>query len=897
MAAAAALTLVSFGIAAAGSSALAIGPAVQSVTVIADTVFTPADDAGGVDATTDLVMSFDEDVQAGVGDITLHRAADDAVVEAFDVTGPAVDITGAVVTIDPTALLDDLTEYYVVIDAGAITDLGSPPDEFPGISDPTVWNFTTADVTAPTSTLLEPANGALDVNPLADLAIAFDEYVQAGIGDITVYRGSHQELFIDPLDDASLLTVTTGAFFADNDPAFDPDAIFGVNDGVGGGDFGGDTPGDRTTYAGFTGGFLEANGLNFGGSNPVVVEWNGIDVTGATDLEFSVDLASALQPDTNDFVRFEARVDGGSHVEILSLSSAATNDVFTTALGESLTSSAQNFRRVIPGTGTTLDIRATLSLSGTALSGDDIAIDNVSVSGGGVGTSTEVERLAVGGSNVSFVDSQAIVDPITDLDANTSYYVVVRPGVVTDQATAPNEFGGILSDHWGFTTGDLSTPPVFSTSFAPDSIIETHNSTLTLTIDNTAGFRAATALDVTDNLPAGLVVATPPAASTTCTGGTLTAVAASSTVSLSGASVAAGASCTVSVDVTADADGALVNTTGDLTSSLGNSGTATATLTVAPQTPPTVTIDQAAAQEDPTADPAVTFTVAFSEDVNGFDLSDIAVSNGTATGLAATTPNREFTVTVEATEGDVVATIPAGAATDSDGTPSVASTSTDNLVRVDTTDPVIETPATITVPNDPGTDGAVVDYDVSVTDEGETIELATDSLSESAPLVTSVVEADDLSCAPASGSTFPIGTTTVTCNATDATGNTSSASFDVIVEDDEAPVVVAPADITSSAGPGPVDYELPTLTDNSGAVLGVTCAPPPGSVFPVGTTTVTCTGADEAGNTTTVTFTISVTDATLPATGGGLGAMTLAAQLLVLGVLTLAVSRIRRRTA
>ncbi len=38
-----------------------------------------------------------------------------------------------------------------------------------------------------------------------------------------------------------------------------------------------------------------------------------------------------------------------------------------------------------------------------------------------------------------------------------------------------------------------------------------------------------------------------------------------------------------------------------------------------------------------------------------------------------------------------------------------------------------------------------------------------------------------VACAPASGGLFPVGTTTVTCTATDASGNAASASFDVIV--------------------------------------------------------------------------------------------------------------------
>ncbi|HEX6724406.1 MAG TPA: HYR domain-containing protein [Gaiella sp.] len=42
--------------------------------------------------------------------------------------------------------------------------------------------------------------------------------------------------------------------------------------------------------------------------------------------------------------------------------------------------------------------------------------------------------------------------------------------------------------------------------------------------------------------------------------------------------------------------------------------------------------------------------------------------------------------------------------------------------------------------------------------------------------------APDVGCLPPSGSVFPIGTMTVTCTATDAAGNTSSASFDVRVK-------------------------------------------------------------------------------------------------------------------
>ncbi len=128
----------------------------------------------------------------------------------------------------------------------------------------------------------------------------------------------------------------------------------------------------------------------------------------------------------------------------------------------------------------------------------------------------------------------------------------------------------------------VNPPPGFAKAFAPTAVPVDGESTLTLTINNASSTADAVGLDVTDNLPAGMEVAATPNASTTCTGGTLTAPAGGSTISYSGGTVLAGGSCAISVDVIGTAVGTLPNTTGDLTSSLGSSGTATANLTVAP---------------------------------------------------------------------------------------------------------------------------------------------------------------------------------------------------------------------------------------------------------------------------------------------------------------------------
>jgi hypothetical protein len=148
--------------------------------------------------------------------------------------------------------------------------------------------------------------------------------------------------------------------------------------------------------------------------------------------------------------------------------------------------------------------------------------------------------------------------------------------------------------------------------------------------------------------------------------------------------------------------------------------------------------------------------------------------------------------------------------------------------------------------------GATVTYSVSATDD-----------SGAPPTVV---------CNPGSGSTFPVGTTTVHCTATDAKGNSENAQFDVVVVlvDHTAPVLSGvPANKAVEAnGPGGsvVNYPTPTANDNlDGLIAAVTCSPVSGSLFPLGGTTVTCTATDTHGNSGTAAFTISVDDTTPPA--------------------------------
>ncbi len=126
-------------------------------------------------------------------------------------------------------------------------------------------------------------------------------------------------------------------------------------------------------------------------------------------------------------------------------------------------------------------------------------------------------------------------------------------------------------------------------------------------------------------------------------------------------------------------------------------------------------------------------------------------------------------------------------------------------------------------------------------------------------------------CAPATGSTFGVGSTLVRCTARDATGNAGTASFSVVVQDTTAPTIIAHANVTAEAtGPGGtnVTYAIPAASDLVDGGVAVACAPGSGSLFGLGSTVVTCSATDTAGNVATSSFTVVVQDTTTPFIAG-----------------------------
>ncbi len=165
-----------------------------------------------------------------------------------------------------------------------------------------------------------------------------------------------------------------------------------------------------------------------------------------------------------------------------------------------------------------------------------------------------------------------------------------------------------------------------------------------------------------------------------------------------------------------------------------------------------------------------------------------------------------------------------------------------NFAVRDTTPPVISgTPANI-VSEATSSAGAVVTY---------TLPTAVDAVDGAVPI----------SCSSASGSMFPLGSTTVTCQASDKAGNKATSSFTVSVKDTTAPVIAAHTDVTAMAMSSfaIVNYDLPTATDLVDGSVPVSCVPASGSTFNVGTTLVNCSATDGHGNTAHSAFNVNVT--------------------------------------
>ncbi len=411
--------------------------------------------------------------------------------------------------------------------------------QVPQAASPGSFVNTTSDLSSAGLKVSDPASDTLQVEPPPSFAKVFDPGL-IGAGGVSTLTFT--------IDNTGSTTPTTDLAFTDDLPAGVVVASL---------------PNASTTC---TGGTLTA------AAGTGTVSYSGGTVAAGASCIIQADVTAA---------------DPGTYVN--------TSGTLTSSLGSSGTASStlqvaplpvlgKSFNPDVVGPGGTATLTLTIDNSGSTVPASGLDFTDNLPAGMVVATPPNASTTCTGGVLTASAGSGTMSYSGGTVAAGASC-TVQADVTVADLGSYLNTTGDLASSLGvsppASATLQAAPPPLLSKSFAPGVMGVGGVATLTLTIDNSAGPAAVTGLDVTDNLPAGMVVANPSNASTTCTGGTLTADVGSGTVSYTGGTVAAATSCTVQADVTVADAGNYVNTTGDLASSLGVTGPAAATLQAA----------------------------------------------------------------------------------------------------------------------------------------------------------------------------------------------------------------------------------------------------------------------------------------------------------------------------
>jgi len=187
--------------------------------VLALTSFNPAQGATGVNPATNIVLTFTENMMAGVGNVVLTPATGSPV--SINSKNLQVSASGASITIDPANDLIEGMLYTVTMQRGVLKDVEG--NDFLGLFG-TTYQFTVSDSSPPIIVAYNPLQGATDLNINIDIVLTFDEPIQAGTGSLQITGGggslsipatdaqvsySGHDMTINPTGDLSWATTYT----------------------------------------------------------------------------------------------------------------------------------------------------------------------------------------------------------------------------------------------------------------------------------------------------------------------------------------------------------------------------------------------------------------------------------------------------------------------------------------------------------------------------------------------------------------------------------------------------------------------------------------------------------------------------------------------------------------
>ncbi|WP_158301939.1 Ig-like domain-containing protein [Paenibacillus mesophilus] len=497
-------------------------PAVDTTIPIVS-AYSPLDNAINVAVNSNLTLTFSESVTAVSGkNIVIKKAADNSVLETIAADDAKVIISGATVTINPTAVLAHSTGYYVQIDPGAFKDAAN--NDYAGIADTTTWSFTTAaapDTTAPTVTAYSPLDDAINVAVNANLTLTFIENVTAVSGKNIVIKKAADNSVLETIaaDDAKVTisgaTVTINptvvlahstGYYVQIDPGAFKDAANNDYSGIA----------DMTTWSfttaaapdttaptvtaysplddatdvavntnltlTFSESVTAASGKNIvikkASDNSIVetilvTDTSRVTVTGVT---YTINPAADLAYSTGYYVQ----IDPGAFKDAANNNYAGIADMTTWSFTTVADTTAPTVVAYSPlDNATNVVVNSNLSLtfseSVTAVSGKNIVIKKAS-------DNSVLETIAADDAKVIISGVTVTINPTAVLAHSTGFYVQIDPGAFKDAAN--NDYSGIAdTTTWSFTTAaapDTTAPTVTAFSPLDDAINVAVDANLTL---------------------------------------------------------------------------------------------------------------------------------------------------------------------------------------------------------------------------------------------------------------------------------------------------------------------------------------------------------------------------------------------------------------------------------
>uniref|UniRef100_UPI002B487BBB cadherin domain-containing protein n=1 Tax=Aeromonas caviae TaxID=648 RepID=UPI002B487BBB len=149
---------------------------------------TPADNASAVMSGANIVLTFNENLSAGSGNIVISNGTDTRTINVLDVS--QVTISGNTVTINPTADLAAGSSYNLQMGSGVLTDLAGNPHA--GISDATTLNFDTAPGDLRVKVVFDLVNGNNSTHNggrVFDSALSYDIYIRVDSNSVNLNTG------------------------------------------------------------------------------------------------------------------------------------------------------------------------------------------------------------------------------------------------------------------------------------------------------------------------------------------------------------------------------------------------------------------------------------------------------------------------------------------------------------------------------------------------------------------------------------------------------------------------------------------------------------------------------------------------------------------------------------